>query len=439
MIFPREIQQLHSHIAQYLDFAKFENTSECFDHEIQSKIVTNKLENIKFDLSSLETPELLRMLKGVSREELIKEKQQKNESGLSEKYIDLLAGARQLFNIAVKMTEIVETSKSVTFYFFLIFQLSKKKEIQAQVKATKNQLTRYHTLVFPETKPQYQELISEKKLKNFKKKFVKLQKQVDLEAESETNKLIKEVRESGLVIKPDDRPIWISEIIKNDIFSLQKNEDIQLNLLTSASSATLGCSLAVFSMVSSTIEGANYLFKSEKFPAELSKLVKRLEHNSVSQRFCISVLQKLSYLEKPCTVYHRQDMIEWALEYFEKSKKKPIHSFNSIYLMSMLYNVLSSEVIILEMGKNLRLFSGFLSRLLKLLEVELPVQCYSIILNILLSQKKFNVKYEDLQLEGKLGDTAQNYLEKFEELFKGKKYFLLFRYKNLPAFKKPDF
>lgn len=49
---------------------------------------------------------------------------------------------------------------------------------------------------------------------------------MDLEAESETNKLIKEVRESGLVIKPDDRPIWISEIIKNDIFSLQKNEDI---------------------------------------------------------------------------------------------------------------------------------------------------------------------------------------------------------------------
>ena len=115
MIFPREIQQLHSHIAQYLDFAKFENTSECFDHEIQSKIVTNKLENQKFDLSSLETPELLRILKGVSREDLIKEQQHKNQSGLSEKYLDLLAGARQLFNIAVKMTEIVETSKTVTF------------------------------------------------------------------------------------------------------------------------------------------------------------------------------------------------------------------------------------------------------------------------------------------------------------------------------------
>ena len=295
----------------------------------------------------------------------------------------------------------------------------KQKEIQAQVKATKTQLTKYHTLVFPESKPQYEKLITVEKLKSQKTAFAKLQKQVDLEAESQTNKLVTELRASGLIIKPEDRQAWINQIVQNDLFSLEKNEDIQLNLLTSASSATLGSSLAVYSMISSTIQGSAYLFKSEKFPVELSKLVKRLEHNSVAQRFCIAVLQKLSYLEKPCSVYHKQGLIEWSLEYFENSKKKPIHSFNSIYLMSLLYNMLSSEVIILEMGKNLREFGVYLNRLLRLLEVELPVQCYSIILNILISQRKFNVKYEDLQLEGKLSDTARNTLEKFEELFKG--------------------
>ena len=132
MIFPREIQQLHSHIQQYLKFAKFENTSECLEHEIQSRIVTNKLENQKYDLSALETPELLRMLKGVSREELIKEQQKKNDSSLSEKYLDLLAGARQLFSIAVKMTEIVETSKTVSPQTILIpLQMLNQKDIQA--------------------------------------------------------------------------------------------------------------------------------------------------------------------------------------------------------------------------------------------------------------------------------------------------------------------
>jgi len=35
--------------------------------------------------------------------------------------------------------------------------------------------------------------------------------------------------------------------------------------------------------------------------------------------------------------------------------------------------MLSSEVIILEMGKNLREFGVYLNRLLRLLEVELPV------------------------------------------------------------------
>jgi hypothetical protein len=67
MIFPKEIQELHSQITEYLKYAKFENTYECFDHEIRTKIVTKKLLDKKINLMDEDTPELFRMMKGVSK------------------------------------------------------------------------------------------------------------------------------------------------------------------------------------------------------------------------------------------------------------------------------------------------------------------------------------------------------------------------------------
>jgi hypothetical protein len=67
MIFPREIQDLHGQITEYLNYANFENTHECFEHEIKTKIVTKKLLDRKINLMDEDTPELFRMLKGVSK------------------------------------------------------------------------------------------------------------------------------------------------------------------------------------------------------------------------------------------------------------------------------------------------------------------------------------------------------------------------------------
>ena len=94
MIFPQEIQKLHKNITEYLKFAKFENTYECFDHEIRSKIITQKLMSQKFDLSDDNTPELFRQMKGLSKEQTKMTKEKDALTETTEKYLDLLAGAR---------------------------------------------------------------------------------------------------------------------------------------------------------------------------------------------------------------------------------------------------------------------------------------------------------------------------------------------------------
>jgi hypothetical protein len=113
MVFQGDIQKLHEFIKEYLRFAKFDDTYECFDAEVKTKIVTKKLDELEFDPLSDGTPELLRVVKGTSSTGLIAQRRQEQLHEATEKYLDLLAGARQIFTLAVKLLGICEGNKSV--------------------------------------------------------------------------------------------------------------------------------------------------------------------------------------------------------------------------------------------------------------------------------------------------------------------------------------
>jgi hypothetical protein len=113
MIFPREIQALHQQIIEYMNYAKFENTSECFEHEIKTKIVTKQLLDRKINLMDDETPELFRMMKGVKKASKRDRRRQDEYKKLQEEYLDLLAGSRQIFKLGLKLIDICEGSEEV--------------------------------------------------------------------------------------------------------------------------------------------------------------------------------------------------------------------------------------------------------------------------------------------------------------------------------------
>ncbi len=116
MLFPNDVQLLHEHIKEYFRFAKFEDTLECFDAEIKTKIVSKKLDDLDIDFMSDKAPELFRMLKGVSAGTLLSQKRQKQLEDTNEKYLDLLAGARQIYGLTVKLVNICEENKPVSFF-----------------------------------------------------------------------------------------------------------------------------------------------------------------------------------------------------------------------------------------------------------------------------------------------------------------------------------
>lgn len=107
------MQKLHEHIKEYLRFGKFQDTYECFIAEINAKIVSKKLDEVDIDYLSDKSPELIKMMKGVSSGTLSSQKRVQQFEELNERFLDLLAGARQIYGLTVKLLNISENEKAV--------------------------------------------------------------------------------------------------------------------------------------------------------------------------------------------------------------------------------------------------------------------------------------------------------------------------------------
>lgn len=115
-MFSNEVQKLHEHIKEYLRFGKFQDTYECFIAEINAKIVSKKLDEVDIDYLSDKSPELIKMMKGVSSGTLSSQKRVQQFEELNERFLDLLAGARQIYGLTVKLLNISENEKAVSSF-----------------------------------------------------------------------------------------------------------------------------------------------------------------------------------------------------------------------------------------------------------------------------------------------------------------------------------
>lgn len=113
MLFPTEVQKLHEYIKDYYRFAKFNDTLECFDAEINAKIISKKLEDMDIDFLSEGSPELFKLMKGTSSQSLETQKRLRQMEAINDKYLDLLAGSRQIYGLAVKLLGLCEENKTV--------------------------------------------------------------------------------------------------------------------------------------------------------------------------------------------------------------------------------------------------------------------------------------------------------------------------------------
>ena len=71
--------------------------------------------------------------------------------------------------------------------------------------------------------------------------------------------------------------------------------------------------------------------------------MKEQDNSSVTQRFCLAILQKCSVKESAIRAYWENDMIMWVLLLVKKSLNTKIHMFCLDFATAMLANVVHSR------------------------------------------------------------------------------------------------
>lgn len=128
----------------------------------------------------------------------------------------------------------------------------------------------------------------------------------------------------------------------------------------------------------------------------------------------------MSDLQQGAVYLFEGKFCEWALDYIEEINPLKEHSFMPIYLLSTAYNVLLADANQPDIILNITQYSRILKRLLKLIKMDLPGACYVAILEILKAFNRFNPRWEDFEIEAKVNSTLKEYLDDFENMFKGK-------------------
>lgn len=92
----------------------------------------------------------------------------------------------------------------------------------------------------------------------------------------------------------------VNELIKNDMFSISslKANTFVMDLLAIQSHGLKHAICALISVIASTLKGVDYLTQVNlEITEKVIEILKEQEDGSVTQRFCIAIMQKMSVKE----------------------------------------------------------------------------------------------------------------------------------------------
>lgn len=419
MLFQGDIQKLHEFIKEYLRFAKFDDTYECFDAEVKTKIVSKKLDELQFDPTSDETPELLRVVKGTSATGLLAQRRQELLHEASEKYLDLLAGARQIFTLAVKLLGLCEGNKAVR----RADQFLKEKEAKSQVDRLRQAMVKYFKLVIPEDEAPRVEPLGTKELRQLAGTIREQYEQVD--SHEELHKALVRVRvvsaeqANGLSIAEPDRRRWVESLVDADLFYLQRDLDVFEHLTSRSGARVQTVALAVASMMASSERGTAYLTARPEAVGRYLDVVQKLPEHSVAQRFGLALLHKLSYDRKLAAALLDQKAENFSAQFLAGYKADASHSFFPIFHTALVFNLLANPLAWEKVSRFAARYAPFLTKLLEFFKKDIPPAAHQNILELFryfLVEKE--VYFRDLMVECKALDTLRIYSSSLQAMFK---------------------
>ena len=402
-----DFNELNAYIKEFLKFNKYNSTLECLEAEERTKQVTAKSQRASINRVPTEKdmesfPRLYRFFEGDSEKTAREVRLDKDMKGLQQKHSSILQSARQIFSIAVNCLQHLHSLKDGNV---------SNENLSETIENYKIQLGKYHKILLSEIKSDKSELFSEVVMTEHKNKLIRAKEDNNVENIIE---VLLSLRVNALQISPEQRRNLVAELIRNDIFLIGANQSnaFVIELLKINSHGLKHAICALISVIASTVKGVEYLTQCDLAIARRTiEILKDQEDGSVTQRFCIAILQKMSVKEETIGVFVQHEIVQWVLKLLEKSKSLDIHIFSLDFSSALLANILHSPATLEHLEKNARFTLEIMVTLLTLLKENIPT---SVLMHILiclsyLSKERFSQQIEECQFIDKISDFVEYY------------------------------
>ena len=395
-----DLNELNQYVKEYLRHYGMLQTAELMEKEIKTKQMPKRLRGE--DKKSSEPPRLERLFTKndeISRKELDLQKDLKD---LNKKYNMVIQGARQIFSVSINfISNLIQVKEVVA-----------NESVVDLLESYKIQLGKYHKVVIDEGKLEGNDLLSETVMQEHKQKFLKNLKDDNIELLVE---VLLSLRVNALQIAPELRKNLVYELIRNDIFNIESNCDFSIvtKILKIDNSSLKHAITSLISVITSTLKGVEYLTFNNNMEIirQIIVILKSTENGSVTQRFCIAILQKCSIKDTVIPTMIEQSLIFWTIELLNKSLTDKIHIFCLDFSSALLANIIHSPHTIGFLENNRDIAKKVLKNLLDLIKTKIPV---SVLMHVLiaisyLNKDSFNGILEDLNFVDKLGKFVEMY------------------------------
>ena len=170
---------------------------------------------------------------------------------------------------------------------------------------------------------------------------------------------------------------------------------------------------SLISVIASTLKGVEYLTHNGNMEVvrQVIVIMKDTENGSVTQRFCIAILQKCSVKDTVIPTLIEQGLIFWCFDLINKSLTSKIHIFCLDFASALLSNIMHSPHTLAFLENNIDIAKKVLGSLLTLLKAKIPV---SVLMHVLIaisyvSKENFSPILEELKFVDKISKFVETY------------------------------
>ncbi|CAD8172837.1 unnamed protein product [Paramecium pentaurelia] len=397
--------EINEYIKEYLKYSGYSNTLECFEAEIKSKQVSSKMSNKQQQQKQLndDIPRIFQLLKTdniKTKREINLEKEQKL---FNKKYQQILQAGRQIFSVSINLLQLLHSLK----------ETAKNENLSESLENYKIQLGKYHKVIINEGKPEGNELITEQVMHEHKTKLFKNYQDKNVDGMIE---VLLSLRVNALQIAPELRKNLVYELIRNDVFNIDATDkfDFIVQLLDINNQSLRHAIASLISVISSTLRGVEYLTYNGGNMIIIEKIIKILkeqENGSVTQRFCLAILQKASIKDTVIPTYVHNEMIQWIISLIQKSINTKIHIFCLDFASATLANIIHTPYTLTYLEKQSRFTHQIMEQFLKFIkeQIQVSVMMHILICLSYLSKENFAKQMEECRFIERISEFVEYY------------------------------